>query len=340
MSENTVIRLAARPAGMPTAENFEIAEADKPTPGEGEALLRLIWLSVDPYLRGRMNEGKSYVAPFEVGAPINSGAVAEVVASNTDALAVGEIVTGRLDWAEWQVHDGKDLVKLDPRGGRLSWYLGALGMPGMTAWAGLNIHGRPEEGETIVVSAATGAVGAMVCQLAKRKGLRVVGVAGGAEKCAHAVENLGCDACVDHRDPDLKAKLREACPDGVDIYFENVGGDTLAAVLPLLNPFSRVPVCGMIAWYNATSAPEGPDRLPAFWRGVLTKRIAVRGFIVSDHWDRFSEFLGEVAPLAAAGEIRIDESVAEGLEAAPDAFIGLLEGRNFGKQVVRVGSDP
>lgn len=336
---NTEVLLASRPNGAPTSANFDVKNGDRPTPGAGEVLLRLIYLSVDPYLRGRMNDVKSYIPPFAIGAPLDSGCVAEVVESNNDKFAVGDVVTDRLLWSEYQVHSGKTLTKLDPSVAPLSYFLGVLGMPGMTAWAGLNIHGRPVEGETIVVSAATGAVGSLVCQLAKLKGLRVVGVAGGAEKCAYAVENLGCDACVDHRDPELNRKLKEACPKGVDIYFENVGGVTLDAVLPLMNPFSRIPLCGMISQYNATEAAPGPDKSGIMWRAMLVNRISVRGFIVTDHWDDYMKFLGEVAPLIKAGKINVKESVSEGLATAPDAFIGLLSGANFGKQIVKVGAE-
>ncbi|WP_340108046.1 NADP-dependent oxidoreductase [Pikeienuella sp. HZG-20] len=340
MSKNHEILLASRPVGAPTAENFTYRETARPKAGPGEVLLRLLWLSVDPYIRGRMNEGKSYAAPLVVGEPIVSGGVAEVMESNNPAFPVGAHVSGRIKWAEWQTHDGEDLTLLDPADGwtkdRLSYALGVLGMPGMTAWVGLNVHGRPKKGETIVVSAVTGAVGSVVAQLAKRRGLRVVGVAGGPEKCAYAVETLGCDACVDHRDPELKAKLAAACPDGVDIYYENVGGVTLAAVMPLMNFFSRIPVCGMISQYNATGPAEGPDRLGAMWRSILTNRISVRGFIVFDHADRASDFMAEVAPLVASGEIKTRETVTEGLASAPEAFMALLSGGNFGKAVVKV----
>lgn len=339
MSTNHQIILASRPSGAPTAENFGHQAIAMPEAGAGEVLLRMIYLSVDPYLRGRMNEGKSYIAPFEPGGPIDSGCVAEVVGSNNDGFQVGEYVVGGLQWAEYQTHSGAGLTKLNPAMGPLSYALGVLGMPGMTAWAGLTIHGKPKEGETIVVSAATGAVGSLVCQLAKQRGLRVVGVAGGAEKCAYAVDALGCDACVDHRDPDLKKKLRAACPDGVDIYFENVGGVTLAAVLPLMNAFSRIPLCGMISQYNMTEAPEGPDMSGALWCAFLVNRITVRGFIVTDHWGQYPEFLAEVGPLLGSGAVKARESFTDGLASAPDAFMQMLSGGNFGKQVVRVAAE-
>ncbi|MEM7523895.1 MAG: NADP-dependent oxidoreductase [Pseudomonadota bacterium] len=340
MTANHEVLLASRPVGMPTPENFEHRAAPTPEAGPGEVVLRLMYLSVDPYLRGRMTEQKSYIAPFEPGAPLESGCVAEVAASNVDGFAVGDVVAGGMKWAEWQVHSGAGLTKLDKAMGRYSYALGVLGMPGMTAWTGLNIHGRPQDGETIVVSAGTGAVGSLVGQLAKRKGLRVIGVAGGAEKCAYAVDELGFDACVDHRDPELKANMKAACPKGVDIYFENVGGDTLAAVLPLMRDFGRIPLCGMISGYNATAPFEGADRFGPFWRLCLVRRLTVRGFIVSDHWSEYPKFLAEVAPLLASGEIKAKETVSEGLASAPAAFISLLTGSNFGKAVVRAGADP
>ncbi len=339
MPTNHEIQLASRPVGAPTDANFAHQTMPMPEAGAGEVLLRLVYLSVDPYLRGRMNDVKSYIPPFEVGKPLESGCVAEVVATNNPDFKVGDHVAGGMKWAEYQTHTGKGLTKLTPANGPLSYALGVLGMPGMTAWAGLNIHGRPVEGETIVVSAATGAVGSLVCQLAKHKGLRVIGVAGGAEKCTYAVKELGCDICLDHTDPDLKAKMKEATPKGVDIYFENVGGVTLEATFPRMNPFSRIPVCGMISGYNATGPYEGADRFGPIWRSILTNRISVRGFIVSDHWDQYPEFLAEVGPMLASGKVKAKESVTEGLENAPKAFMGLLSGANFGKAVVRVGPD-
>lgn len=340
MPDNHEIMLASRPNGAPRPDDFDYREADVPAPKEGEVLLRVIYLSVDPYLRGRMSDAKSYAQPFEPGGPISSGCVAEVTESKNSGFKAGDIVTGMMTWSEWQTHSGEGLTKIDPQMGRLSYPLGVLGMPGMTAWTGFNLHGRPKKGETIVVSAATGAVGSLVCQLAKAHGLRVVGVAGGAEKCDYAVKELGCDACVDHRDAELKAKLKAACPDGVDIYFENVGGATLAAVMPLLNPFSRIPLCGMISQYNATAAPEGPDKSGAMWRALLVNRVTVRGFIVTDHWSDYPSFLAEVAPMVKSGQVKTRETVTEGLENTPKAFMALLEGGNFGKAVVQVGAEP
>ena len=339
MSANAEIILASRPTGAPVPANFEHRAVDMPSIADGQVHLRLIYISLDPYLRGRMNAGKSYVPPFEVGAAMVSGCVAEVMVSRNDGFAKGDLVMGGIDWVEHQAHSGEGLMKLDGRT-KPSYALGVLGMPGMTAWAGLNIHGQPKKGETLVVSAASGAVGSLVAQLGKSYGLRVVGVAGGAAKCSYVVDELGADACVDHRDPDLKANLAAACPDGIDIYFENVGGVTLDAVIPLLNQFSRMPVCGRIAHYNDTAPAMGPDRLSPMMGTILTKRVAVRGFIVRDHWDQFPKFLAEVAPKVMSGEIKVKETITQGLENTPAAFISLLEGGNFGKQVVQVGADP
>lgn len=342
MSQNREILLASYPVGAPTPANFTFRDAPRPALPKGGVVLRLLWLSVDPYLRGRMSDAKSYAQPFVPGGPIYSGGVAEVLESDHPGLPKGALAMGIMNWADLQGHTGAGLTVLDPARGwgtalSPSLALGALGMPGLTAWVGLTLHGRPKEGETIVVSAATGAVGAMVCQLAKRRGLRVVGVAGGAEKCRYALDVLGCDAAVDHRDPELKKKLAEACPKGVDIYFENVGGATLLAVLPLMNPFSRIPLCGMISQYNALAGgAEGPDRSAQLWRAILVNRISVRGFIVFDHAEKTGEFLAECAPLVASGALAAKETVTEGLENAPAAFLSLLSGANFGKAVVKV----
>lgn len=337
MTRNHEVLLASYPEGMPETSHFIHQHCDMP--GGGGVTLRLIWLSVDPYLRGRMAPVKSYIPPFEPGKRIESHCVAEVTASDNPAFAAGDVVTGTLPWAEHQSHSGEGLTKITS-GAPLSYHLGVLGMPGMTAWAGLNIHGKPKEGETLVVSAASGAVGSLAVQLGKKKGLRVVGVAGGPEKCAFVKDELGADDCLDHRDPALAEQMAAACPDGIDIYFENVGGVTLDAVLPLLNQFARIPLCGVIAHYRLGMAPQGTDRLVFLWRRLLTTRSTVRGFIVFDHWDRYPEFLEEVTPLVLDGTIKARESVHEGLETAPAAFVSLLDGGNFGKQVVRVGPDP
>lgn len=334
------IVLASRPQGKPGPENFRLEEGPLPEPGAGQFLARVIWLSLDPYMRGRMDDAKSYAKPVAIGETMEGGCVAQVVTSNHPGFAAGDIVAGRFGWASHGLSDGTGVQKIDPEAAPISTALGVLGMPGLTAWVGLNDIAGAKAGETLVVSAATGAVGSLVGQLAKRKGMRVIGVAGGAEKCAYAVDELGYDVCLDHRVGDAKAlaaQLAEAAPDGVDAYFENVGGITLQAVLRNMNVHGRIAVCGMIAWYSgATDALPGP----AIWRTILTQRLRVQGFIISDHFDRLPAFLSEVAPLVKDGSIRYRETVAEGLENAPSAFLRLLEGGNFGKQLVRVGSDP
>jgi len=333
------IVLASRPAGEPSASNFRIEEAPIPTPGAGEVLLRTIWLSLDPYMRGRMSDGPSYAAPVPVGGVMEGGTVCEVVASNNPGFAKGDIVLAHSGWQTHAVSDGKGLRKVDPSLAPISTAVGVLGMPGMTAYAGLLEIGKPKEGETVVVAAASGAVGGIVGQIAKIKGARAVGIAGGADKCRFVKEELGFDDCLDHHDPDLAAKLKEACPKGIDVYFENVGGKVFEAVLPRLNPFARIPVCGLIAEYNS-----GPDAPPPKWansimRAILVKRLTFRGFIVWDFAEREADFRRDMAQWLREGRIRYREYVTEGLDNAPDAFMGLLKGKNFGKQLVRVGPD-
>jgi hypothetical protein len=339
------IALASRPQSSPTLANFRLDEGPIPEPTDGEALVRVIWLSLDPYMRGRMDASKSYAKAVEVGDTMEGGAVGQVIASRSPALKEGDFVNGGFGWATHAVLPAKLMRKLDPAIAPISTAVGVLGMPGLTAWHGLDAYGRPKEGETLVVSAATGAVGSLVGQLGKAKGLRVVGVAGGKDKCDYAVKELGFDACVDHRDATLRDALKDACPKGVDIYFENVGGATLDAVIPLMNVHGRIPICGMIAWYNLGGlglgpAPEERNLLPRVWRTILVQRLKVSGFIISDHWDRFPTFLAEVGPLVKAGKVKFRESVTEGLENAPKAFLALLAGGNFGKQLVRVSADP
>ncbi|MDJ0629483.1 MAG: NADP-dependent oxidoreductase [Rhodobacter sp.] len=339
MTRYNRIVLASRPKGPPGLENFRLETADLPAPGHGEVLVRTIWLSLDPYMRGRMDAGASYADPVEVGHTMTAGCVAEVLASNFDGLAPGDAVVGGVGWASHGILPGKAVVKVDPDLAPVSTALGVLGMPGHTAWVGLNDILQIRSGETIVVSAATGAVGSLAGQLAKRAGLRVIGVAGGAEKCRYAVDALGYDVCLDHRDPDLAAEMAAVTPQGVDCYYENVGGKTLEAVLPRMNDFGRIAVCGMIAWYSGKGVADAM-RLPAAWRAILVMRLRVQGFIVFDHLDRLAPFLAEVGPLVASGQIHYRETVTEGLENAPAAFLRLLEGGNFGKQLVRVGADP
>ncbi|MEM7300903.1 MAG: NADP-dependent oxidoreductase [Pseudomonadota bacterium] len=338
------IVLAARPQGLPKLSDFRHEQFDIPEPGEGEFLAKTLWLSLDPYMRGRMDDAKSYADPVGIGDPMEGGTVAEIVVSNHPKFAVGDVVESRLGWQSHAVSDGTMVRKLDPNVAPVSTALGVLGMPGITAYVGLIDHGTPKEGETLVVSAATGAVGSLVGQLGKARGLRVVGVAGGADKCAYAVDELGFDACIDHRAHDDARSLRkaiiDACPKGVDIYFENVGGKTLEAVVPLMNVHGRIPLCGMISWYNSgglgAGAGEGQNLLPLVWRTILVNRINVRGYIITDHYDRFPDFVREVGGLIAEGKVKYRESISDGLATAPQAFIDLLEGRNFGKQLVRV----
>ncbi len=340
--------LAARPQGEPKPSDFRLESVPVPTPGEGEVLVRVIWLSLDPYMRGRMDDSKSYAASVGIGDPMEAGCVGEVIASNNSKFAVGDFIDGRFGWQTHAVVDGVGSRKLDPAQAPLSTAVGVLGMPGITAFVGLNDHGRPKEGETLVVSAATGAVGSLVGQLGKIYGLRVVGVAGGADKCAYAVDELGFDACLDHRAAGdasvLRNELAATCPDGVDIYFENVGGKTLDAVVPLMNVFGRIPICGMISWYNSgglgAGVVEGPNLLPRIWRTILVNRLSVRGFIITDHYDRFGDFQKEVSAHIREGRVKYRETVSEGLESAPEAFINLLRGGNFGKQLVAVSPDP
>ena len=335
------VTLASRPSGAPVAANFKLETAPVPSPGNGEVLVRVHYMSLDPYMRGRMDDAKSYAAPVPIGGTMEAGGVGEVIASNSPAFQPGDIAFGMFGWASHGCLPAVELRKLDPAHGPITAALGVLGMPGFTGWYGLTEFGRPKSGETLVVAAATGPVGSMVGQVARLAGLRTVGIAGGAEKCALAQEKFGFDACVDHRAHDTAADLRravgDACPDGIDIYFENVGGKEFEAVLPLMNTFGRIPVCGMIAGYNLGGVvPPGPDRLPMLWRSVLIKHLSINGFIISNHFDLYPKFLGLIGPKVASGEIAYLEDIAEGLENAPAAFIRLLTGGNMGKQIVKL----
>jgi len=330
---NRQIVLQSRPAGAPTPANFALVERPIPEPSDGEVLTRTLWLSLDPYMRGRMNDAQSYASSVPIGGVMVGGTVGAVVASRDPRFSAGDIVLGSGGWQEYAVLPGASLRKLDSALAPVSLYLGVLGMPAMTAYVGLLDLGRPREGETVVVAAASGAVGSVVGQIAKIKGCRTVGVAGGPDKCRYVVETLGLDACVDHRAPALAEALARACPNGVDVYFENVGGAVQQAVWPLLNQFARVPVCGLIAQYN----DETPRPGPSMW-SVLRKRLSVRGFIVSDHADRLDAFLHDMSAWVREGRVKYREDVVDGLEHAPEAFLGLLQGRNFGKLLVRVAS--
>ncbi len=337
---NRQILLASRPDGEPTPDNFRLVEAEVPVPGPGQMLLRTVYLSLDPYMRGRMSAGPSYAKPVEVGEVMEGRAVCEVVKSNLPKFEVGDIVLAGTGWQEFSLSDGRGVQKIDPALGPVSSALGVLGMPGLTAYTGLLNIGQPKQGETLVVAAASGAVGSVVGQIAKIKGCRVVGVAGGERKCRYVTEELGFDACLDHREPNLADRLKAACPDGIDIYFENVGGAVFEAVLPLLNDFARVPVCGLIAHYNATDLPTGPNHVPLLMRSVLVKRLTVRGFIVWDFAAQYPDFLLDVSGWLREGRVKYREDITDGLENAPRELIGLLKGKNFGKKVIRVGADP
>jgi NADPH-dependent curcumin reductase len=332
---NHQVRLKSRPAGEPTAANFEIADGPIPAPSDGDVLRRTIYLSLDPYMRGRMSDAASYATPVKLGDVMGGHTVSEVVESRNPDFKKGDFVIGYDGWQQYGVSNGKDLRTLDPKAVPISTAIGVLGMPGMTAFVGLMDIGRPKPGETVVVSAASGAVGAVVGQLAKIKGCRAVGVAGSPDKCKYVVEELGFDACINYKTDDLVPALKAACPNGVDIYFENVGGAVFAAILRVINKGARIPLCGVISEYNATGDPAGPNLRP-----LLVQRAMIKGFIVSDHNDRAQAFLQEVAPLVMSGRITYREDIVDGLDNAPSAFIGLLHGKNFGKLMVRVSPDP
>ncbi|NKC03663.1 NADP-dependent oxidoreductase [Brucella haematophila] len=333
---NQRIVLASRPDGRPTAENFRLEEAAVPSAGEGEVLLKLRYLSLDPYMRGRMSAAKSYAAPVEIGSVMEGGTVGEVVESQSAGFAPGDFVLSHSGWQSYALANASTLRKLDPEQAPLTTALGVLGMPGFTAYSGLLTIGQPKEGETVVVAAATGPVGSAVGQIAKLKGARAVGIAGGADKCKALIDEFGFDVAVDHHSPNFAQELAIACPNGIDVYFENVGGKVFAAVFPLLNPFARVPVCGLIAQYNQSGPFDGPDRLPVLMRDILSKSLTIRGFIQRDFADQRPAFYHDMAKWIADGQIRYREDIVEGLENAPKAFISMLEGGNFGKLVVKL----
>lgn len=334
------ILLVRRPKGAPAPEDFRLDETALPPLEPGEALVRTIWLSLDPYMRGRMNDGPSYAAPVQLGEPMQGECVGQVEASRADGIAIGDFVRGHGGWQSRFVLAGDKLTKLNPADAPLSASLGVLGMPGFTAYAGLEGIAKPKPGETVVVGAASGAVGAIAGQMAKLAGCRVVGVAGGTEKCHYVEKDLGFDACLDRRLPDLAGRLQTACPAGIDIYVELVGGELLWAVLPLFNLHARIPVIGAISWYNLPAPPEGPDRSPVLWRNILTKRLRIEGMIVYDFAALEPEFRRRTASWIRLGQLKYREDVVQGLENAPAAFIGMLEGRNFGKLLVQVAPDP
>jgi NADPH-dependent curcumin reductase CurA len=337
MAANRRVLLKSRPQGEPTPDNFEVVEAPMPEPKEGEYLSRTIWLSLDPYMRGRMSEARGYASNVNLGDPMVGGTVGQVVKSRNGIFKEGDFVVEVSGWQSHAVSDGGMSMKLDPGQAPLSAALSVLGMPGMTAWWGLTQIGKPKAGETVAVSAASGAVGSVVGQLAKLQGCRVVGIAGGKAKCDYVVKELGFDACVDYRaaGPNLFNELRAAAPKGIDVYYENVGGAVQTAVLPQLNDFARVPLCGLISQYNEMQINAGPD-----WRLLLVRRITVTGFIVSDHFHQMEGFWKEVPAAVKTGKIKYREDIVQGLENAPQAFIGLLKGKNFGKLLVQVSDDP
>jgi len=336
---NQRIVLAARPKGLPTSANFRIENAVTPEVGNGQLLLRILFLSLDPYMRGRMDAGESYAPPVEVNAVMEGGTVAKVVESRHPGFSPGEIVLSHSGWQTYAISDGTGLRKLDPTMAPVSTALGVLGMPGFTAYAGLLTIGQPKANDTVVVAAASGPVGSAVGQIARIRGARAVGIVGGPDKLAFVRDELKFDAVIDHRASDFEVQLRYACPKGVDIYFENVGGAVWDAVFPLLNNFARVPVCGLVAQYNEASPFPGPDRLPLVMSKVLAKSLTVRGFIQREFVDQRQDFYNQMAIWIADGRMRYREDIADGLDKAPDAFIGMLQGHNFGKLIVRVSSE-
>ena len=338
-SENRRIVLVSRPLGAPTPNNFRIESQPIPVPVQGQILLRTICLSLDPYMRGRMSDAPSYAPPVAIGNVMVGSTVSQVEVSHHPDFAVGELVLCQSGWQNYAISDGKGVFRLGAQMKHPSYALGVLGMPGFTAYMGLLEIGKPVAGETVVVAAATGAVGSVVGQIAKLKGCRAVGIAGGEKKCRSAVEDLGFDACIDHRDPALKDLLAQACPKGIDVYFESVGGVVFEAVLPLLNTRSRIPLCGLIAHYNDREAPQGRDRTAQVMGTFLKRRIRLQGFIIfEDYGPHFSDFQKQMSEWFTAGKIKYREDIVEGLERSPDAFIGLLQGENFGKLVVQVGA--
>ena len=337
-NSNRRVVLAQRPNGLPDKSTLKLETTVLPQAGPGEMLLRTSYLSLDPYMRGRMNDTKSYAEPVKLGEVMTGQVVAQVVDTNCDGFEAGDYVLAGSGWQDYAVSDGVGIRNLGKSPEKPSWFLGILGMPGYTAYAGLLKIGEPKPGETVVVAAASGPVGATVGQIAKLKGCRVVGIAGGPEKCAHVVENLGFDACIDHKADNFSDQLKAACPDGVDVYFENVGGRVLYAVLPLLNAFARMPVCGVVSWYNLTGLPDGPDFGPAIMGTILRMKVKVEGFIIFDSFPAslFKDFVRDMSGWLESGQVQYKEQVVDGLEHAPAALNDLLLGNCFGKMVVKV----
>ncbi|CAK2414789.1 NADPH-dependent curcumin/dihydrocurcumin reductase [Vibrio crassostreae] len=334
--DNRRIVLASRPVGAPTQDNFRLESAAAPSIKDGEMLLRSVYLSLDPYMRGRMSDAKSYADPVAIDEVMVGATVCQVEESNHADYETGEWVLAYTGWQDLGVSSGEGLIKLGKEPTHPSYALGIMGMPGFTAYMGLLDIGQPKEGDTLVVAAATGAVGATVGQIGKLKGCRVIGVAGGQEKCQYAKEVLGFDECIDHKADDFAEQLAKACDKGIDVYFENVGGKVFDAVMPLLNTGARIPVCGLISQYNATSLPEGPDRMSSLMGTLLVKRIKMQGFIIFDDYaHRYNEFATQMTEWLSQGKMHYREHLIEGLDEAPQAFMGLLEGQNFGKLVIK-----
>ena len=335
ITTNRQILLKSRPTGEPSEDNFELVETPISGPGESEILVRTIYLSLDPYMRGRMSGRKSYTEPAEIGKVMVGGTVGQVVASKNPKFAEGEFVLSYDGWQEYAVSNGQGVRKLDPSQARISHALGVLGMPGLTAYSGLLDVGQPKSGETVVVSAAAGAVGSLVGQIAKIKGCRAVGLAGSDEKCTYVTSELGFDACINYKSRDLDKAFRETCPGGIDVYYDNVAGRILEAALRHINHGARIPLVGLISQYNATDMPAGPNLLP-----LLVHRAMIKGYLVFDHTHRTGEFLRDVSGWLKEGKVKYREDMVQGLEKAPRAFLGLFRGENFGKLVVKVGDDP
>ncbi len=336
-STNRKFVLAKRPEGEPDASTLRLETEDIATPGKGQMLLRNEFLSLDPYMRGRMSDAPSYAAPVAIGAVMIGGTVAQIVSSDVAGFAAGDWVQAFGGWQDYALSDGTGVINMGNSPENPSWALGVLGMPGLTAWAGLTQIGQPKKAETLVVAGASGPVGATVGQIGKILGLHVVGIAGGPAKCAHVVDTLGFDACIDYKAEGFPATLKAAVQDGIDIYFENVGGAVFDAVLPLLNPEARIPVCGLISQYNATTLPDGPDRLNLLLGMILRKRMTLRGFIVFDDFGHlYPDFAKQMGKWVKAGKVQYREEVILGLERAPAAFVGLLRGEAFGKRVVKL----
>lgn len=336
---NRQVVLAERPRGIPDSNTLRLESTPVPVPGASEMLLRTVYLSLDPYMRGRMNDAKSYAEPVNIGQVMTGQVVAEVVVSNIERFSVGDYVLSGSGWQDYAVSDGQEVLNLGSNPEKPSWSLGIMGMPGYTAYAGLLKIGEPMPGETVVVAAASGPVGATVGQIAKIKGCRVVGIAGGDKKCQHVVKQLGFDACIDHKSEDFAEQLKAHCPNGIDIYFENVGGKVLYAVLPLLNAFARIPVCGVVSWYNLTGLPDGPDYGPAIMGTILRMKVKMQGFIIFDSFPKstYKEFSADMTTWLQEGKVNYTEQVVDGLENAPSALNDVLLGQNFGKVVVKVG---